>query len=75
MLARGWAQARAVVERQEGKPVFQYIITFVGWSTKREEMQSRVAAPQRLPGYAVSEVCTRLESLCSPWTALNTKQK
>ncbi len=31
-------------------------------------MQRRVAAPQRPSVYAVSELSTGLESLCSPWT-------
>lgn len=48
--------------------VLKDIITFVGRSTQRGEMQGRVAAPQRPSVCAVSELCTGLESLPPPWT-------
>ena len=61
-------RSTALSERQEREAVLKDIITFVGQSTKREEKQRRVAAPQRPSVYAVSELCTGLESLCSPRT-------
>lgn len=54
------------------KAVLKDIITFVGKSTKRGEMQRRVAAPQRPSVHAVSELFTGVESLCFSMDMLST---
>lgn len=76
VLMRAIGRATALSEKAGREAALKDIITFVGRSTKRGEMQRRVAAPQRLSVGAVSELCAGLESLCSPrtWT-LNIRQK